>query len=143
MKFNGEFWFVAVLFVLVIMVSSYGGSSNFVPYNTDYTKFNGYPYHEGFVNSDPVSPENIQKTKSTGYKTTLLGFEGLFHAPYGDYKQNLIQDPVSHLPSSPDCVGSSNSLSNSTGALCFNSDVQRLFQTRGNNQTGSSFQIGH
>jgi hypothetical protein len=86
------------------------------------------------LNSSPVT-----NTLSSMPKKTTEGLTTLQGSTYG--KNNSI-DVISSLPSSPDCVGISSGLSNSTGGICISPEIKKLIQTRGLNSSKQDSQIG-
>jgi len=62
-----------------------------------------------------------------------------YSAKYGS-EGNI--DVISQLSSSPNCIGKSSGLSNSSGGICFTPQINQLLQTRGNNASGQPSQIG-
>jgi len=74
----------------------------------------------------PKNPESFDTLSSYSAK---YGLEG-----------NI--DVISQLSSSPNCIGKSSGLSNSSGGICFTPQINQLLKTRGNNASGQPSQIG-
>jgi hypothetical protein len=141
MKISIEFIVVVVLFFLILFICSHGGNSNFKPYDSSDSHFHGYPYVEGLTSAIQPAAVNPSTPSEAGlYTKPLLGFQGLYASPY---VQEKMIDPISQLPSSTECLGSSNGLSNSMGGICLTPEIRKLFHTRGDNQSGAPFQIGN
>lgn len=108
--------FILVVFVLLVLTSS---SMNYVPYYRDSRYLKAYPY-EGF----DAMPQN---------KSTLVS---------SDVNAAQTMDIFSSNPGSLECIGNSNSLTNSQGGLCLTKDQMKLMQTRGGNASGAPDKIG-
>lgn len=125
-----EFIFVVVVFILILFVSSYGSSFKVQPYVHTTSKLPQYPY-EGFLGTADISPEPILDKKSMELdapRSELLKGYSL-DEPERPY------DPIGNLSSSPDCIGKSSNLSNTTGGICFDNKTLELIHNRGGNQT--------
>ena len=124
-SFQPEFIFVVVVFLLILFVSSYGSSFKVQPYVSTNSKLPQYPY-EGF--SDKKNPEPIDTELDAPRSELLKGYS--LNEPERPY------DPISSvLTSSPECIGNSSNLSNSTGGICLDSKTLELIHNRGGNQT--------
>ena len=124
---NGEFIFVGIIFILILFVSTYGSSIEFVPYSFTSSKLPQYPY-EGFSNLNP-SPIDPQQQTNTDYdipRSEILSGSSLSNP-------SPVQDPISNLQGSPTCIGNSAGLTNSMGGLCLDSATIQQIKTRGNN----------
>jgi hypothetical protein len=125
---NGEFILVGIIFVLIIFVSMYGSSIQYVPYSFSSSKLPLYPY-EGFSNDINPLPVDNQKQTDTSFdihRSEILSGSSLSH-------ESNILDPVSKLPGSASCVGRSSNLSNSLGGICLDPATIQQMKTRGNN----------
>jgi len=124
---NGEFIFVGIIFILIMFVSTYGTSIQYVPYSFSSSKLSLYPY-EGFTNLNPL-PIDTQKQNDTSYdipRSEILSGSSLS-------KPSSVQDPISNLPGSASCIGNSAGLSNSLGGICLDPSTIQQIKTRGNN----------
>lgn len=124
---NGEFIFVGIIFILIMFVSTYGSSKNYVPYSFSPSTLPMYAY-EGFDNLNPL-PVDPQKQTDTTYdipRTELLSGSSLSNPA-------TIMNPISNLSGSADCIGNSSGLTNSLGGVCLDSATIQQIKTRGNN----------
>lgn len=129
--FQPEFIFVVVVFILILFVSSYGSSFKVQPFVHTTSKLPQYPY-EGFLGKADISPETIIDTKKSMVldaprSEVLKGYS--LDEPERPY------DLIGTLTSSPDCIGKSSNLSNTTGGICFDNKTLELVHNRGGNQT--------
>jgi hypothetical protein len=127
---NGEFIFLGIVFVLIMFVSIYGSSIQYVPYVFSSSKLHQYPY-EGFSGDNPLNPLpiNPQNQTNTAYdipRSELLSGSSLSNT-------NAILDPISNLPGKPSCIGNAAGLSNSLGGICLDAPTIQQIKTRGNN----------
>jgi len=128
--FQPEFIFVVVVFLLILFVSNYGSSNQFIPYVPTKSKLHEYPY-EGFVGD--ITPEPIDPSVASNPLLDVPRSELLQGYPLSKpYKTN---DPIGNLSSSHDCIGNASNLSNSTGGICLDKETIGLIKTRGGNQT--------
>ena len=105
---------------------------------------------EGMEGEEGMKHEGMkyEGMKHEGMKHEGMKHEGMNHEGFeglgtSDYNNNaFILDQFSSAVGSPECVGKSSGLSNSTGPLCLSEDQKRLLQTRGGNATGMDSQIG-
>ena len=131
---NGEFIFVGIIFILIIFVSTYGSSIEFVPYSfsSSSSQLPMYAY-EGIVGDKDLNPLPIdpQKQVDTSYDTPrseILSGSSLS-------KPSPILDPISNLQGSAGCVGNSAGLTNSKGGICLDPATIQQIKTRGTNFT--------
>lgn len=127
---NGEFIFLGIVFILLLFVSTYGSSIQYVPYSPASSHLPMYPY-EGFTTSEDLNPSGVDENKQadTSYdipRSKILTGSSLSHP-------SPILDPVSNLPGSPDCIGNSANLSNSLGGICLDATTIQQIKSRGNN----------
>ena len=141
-----EYYAVFFLFLLVIGMSIYKNGLGYMAFSPSNSTLKMYSY-ENFENafSEPThSAASVSETQGSVLQDTngVLGVfeaDGLKASPLDALP---LIDPVSMLKGNASCVGTSNGYSNSMGGLCLTPEVKAQFQTRGGNQTGSSFQIG-
>lgn len=144
LKLPMEYYIVFILFIVVLMMSVYGGGE-YTGYSS--TKSLDMYKYENFQNQfsqqahsaaavDGREPELSHDTKGV---LGIFEAEGLKASPID---ASPLVDPVSSLNGSPGCIGASNGYSNSLGGLCLTEDVKRQFQTRGGNQATGPAQIG-
>jgi hypothetical protein len=131
-----EYYIVIFLFIIVIFMSIYGNTFNYLG-NNDTKTLHMYPF-ENFTSgfSHPAQSAASVSGKETNVLEDSKGVLGVFEADglkAAPVDAPPLFDPVSKLKGSPNCTGISNGYSNSLGGLCFTEDVQKLFQTRGTN----------
>jgi len=132
---------IAVIVITVIILSMLCSCSRVRPYSPSTVFTHQYPY-EGFSTldylnkdsktSDLLVNDHVIDNPEAGDCKKVDGFNGLFCKPY--VADNKI-DKFSGLQGDPKCFGQSCGLSNSKGSLCLGSDLTKLLQTRGGNQT--------
>ena len=127
---NGEFIFVGIMFMLIMFVSTYGSSLQYIPYSFTNSELYMYPY-EGFSGDQDITPLYLdpQKQTDTSYdipRTELLSGCSLS-------QPNTIISRISDLPGSASCIGNSSGLTNSLGGICLDPDTIQQIKTRGNN----------
>ena len=152
MKFNisMEFLIVVFLFLIVMIISSYG-STRIQPFEAKSSTLSMFPYRDGFsdygasnaVTSDPTVKEpisnDIQNIKPNNDSETPDRMQKL---NWGEYGTEKLIDVVSELQGNSSCMKISAGLSNSKGYLCTTDNVQKLYKTRGGNASGQPSQIG-
>ena len=147
MKLNLLNIVLIVVFLFIILSVLLTSNTVVIPYTEStifkkefpYEGFSNYGNLDGSFNSDSVFTENSLSAPSGANCAKVYGMDGLFCAP-GIADKPL--DKFSALKSSKDCVGNSSGLSNSTGALCLDSDTAAMLKTRGGNMTSGDSQIG-
>jgi hypothetical protein len=127
---NGEFILVGVIFILILFVSTYGSSRDFVPYSFSSSRLPLYPY-EGFSGDRFLNPARTDPAKRSNPSLDLPRSEELSGAVLS--KCSPVMDKVSKLPGKPECIGNSAGLSNSRGGICLDADTIRQIKTRGRN----------
>lgn len=140
---------ISVIVISIIIFSMLCSCSKVLPYSPDTIFSHQYPY-EGFANLDYLN--NDAKNNDLIVNNHLLanqnaadckkvnGFSGLFCKP-GAADTKI--DKFSGVKGDNKCFGQSSGLSNSAGSLCLGTDLTRLLQTRGGNQTGGPDKIGN
>jgi hypothetical protein len=116
------------------------------PYSEDTIFAQQFPY-EGFSNYENVDStpntdsvvNDLLMQKSGAECTKVYGFNGLFCKPF---VADSTIDKFSAVKGDPSCYGKSSGLSNSTGSLCLDQNLQNMLRTRGGNQTGAPMEIG-
>jgi hypothetical protein len=146
-----EFYFVFVLFVMVIVFSTYGPYQQSMGYEAHdpsslYSKKRYYAeaytnYTEQPAKLNPGTTDGTPTNVNEDSKGALnvFGFDGLYASPYG--QENPI-DALHNVVGSPECIGKSSGYFDDRGGLCLTPETVRLFQTRGGNQSGVPAQIG-
>ena len=139
---------ISVIVISVIIFSMLCSCSTVRPYSPSTIFSHEYPY-EGFANleylnndaktNDLVVNKHLLENQNAADCKKVHGFNGLFCKP--GVADNKI-DKFSGVEGDSKCFGQSSGLSNSKGSLCLGSDLTRLLQTRGGNQTGGPSQIG-
>ena len=141
---------IAVIVVSAIIMSLICSCSGVVPYSSNSVFTHEYPY-EGFAGMSANYMNNDPKQSDSGVTNLLMnnpnsfdckkvhGFDGLYCKP--DAAAAKI-DKFSDAQGDTKCFGQSSGLSNSKGSLCLGSDLTKLLQTRGGNQTGGPDQYG-
>jgi len=125
MKF-GYIIIIVLLFLILLFFSNFWFLRNsYRPYYSNSIFRKEYPYEPfSSVPSVSSSPPNVKPNPDNSL------FQGTdFNTP----EKPL--DLFSQLKSSPECVGSSAGLYNSTGGLCLSSDAMNALKTRGGNQS--------
>lgn len=134
MKFGYISLIVLLVVVLLILSNFWFLTNSYTPYYSNSIFRKEYPY-EPFSTlptissslSTPSVPVAPPAAKPTTDNSLFQGAD--FNAP----EKPL--DLFSQLKSSPECVGSSAGLYNSTGGLCLSSDAMKALKTRGGNQS--------
>jgi hypothetical protein len=141
---------ISVIVVSVLIVSILCSCSTVLPYSPESLFTRQYPY-EGFHGMSISYTNNDSKQSDSGITSFLLnepnrfdckkvhGIDGLFCKP--DSAPSKL-DKFSDVKGDSKCDGQSSGLSNSKGGLCLGSDLTRLLQTRGGNQTSGPDQYG-
>jgi len=135
---NVEFIIVGVIFILILFVSNYGSCGQVMPYSHISSELYPYPY-EGFASREfqgtqnEITPSAIDPSNQKKLSFDAPRSEFLQGADYS--KKSEIIDTISQLPSSPECIGNSGNLSNSTGGICLDNSTLKLIKTRGNNHS--------
>jgi hypothetical protein len=127
---NGEFILVGVIFILILFVSTYGSSRDFVPFAFSSSKLPLYPY-EGFSGDQHLNPSPIDPAKQADTSLDIPRPEILTGSALSN--TNPIVDKVSQLPGKPECIGNSANLSNSRGGICLDAETIHQIKTRGAN----------
>ena len=146
MKFLLEHYVVIGLFIVVLMISSYGPfHHSFMSANSrfhkSYSQFEGFENYPESINShvNPASLTAGNVEKDNSGSLSVFGFDGLYSAPLS---KDVPIDPLYNAMGSPTCTGASSGYSDSRGGLCLSQPMVRLFNTRGGNQSGAPSQIG-
>jgi hypothetical protein len=146
LKLPIEYYVVFILFLIVIGMSIYGNGAGYRAFAPRSKHLNLYNY-ENFQNQFqlPVhGAANVSKTEASVMQDTkgplgIFEAQGLKAAPLDAPSLN---DPVSKLKGSPECVGQSSGYSNSLGGLCLSDEVKKQFSSRGGNSSSGEMQIG-
>jgi hypothetical protein len=150
MKTNPPYVLIAVIFVVVIVYSTFVSSHSVRPHYMNTLFPRSYPY-EGFRSHySPLEYSSNPNQQALDSHTSYLihnsdvacrkvyGFDGLYCNP--ETTDNHL-DIYSDAQGSLNCTGSG--LSNSKGSLCLDKNMTHLLTTRGGNQTTGGPQIGH
>ena len=138
---------LAVVIFTIIAATLLISTTVVQPYSEDTIFAKQFPY-EGFSNygnsnnDKPNTDAGIDKfliQNSGADCTKVYGFDGLFCKP--NVADSSI-DKFSEVKGDPSCFGKSSGLSNSMGSLCLDSNMAKMLQTRGGNQTGAPMEIG-
>jgi hypothetical protein len=147
MKLSSGFLFTIVILLVIMVITLWNSTMNFVPYNKNMSAAHQYPY-EGFHGMKPYSyttyPNNVSIDSMNRYdiekqKTDCSKIKGdLFCGPGFNYPNVDIYSLAKGGCEPTNASG----LSNSMGWLCLDKNMIGMLQTRGGNQTGAAYQIG-
>jgi hypothetical protein len=147
MKLSSGFLFTIVILLVIVVITLWNSTVNFVPYS----KNAGYAHqysNEGFHGMKPYSyttyPNNASIDSMNRFDIQKQNMA------CSKLKGDLFCNPEFKWPTMDiyslakgGCDGTNASgLSNSKGWLCLDKAMTSMLQTRGGNQTGADYQIG-
>jgi len=147
MKLSSGFLFTIVILLVIVVVTLWNSTVNFVPYSKNAGYSQNYAL-EGFHGMKPYSyttyPNNVSIDSMNRYDIQKQ------KADCSKIKGNLYCEPGFNYPNvdiyslaKGGCEGTNASgLSNSMGWLCLDKNMTNMLQTRGGNQTRAASQIG-
>jgi len=147
MKLSSGFLFTIVILLVIVVVTLWNSTVNFVPYSKNAGYSQNYAL-EGFYGMKPYSyttyPNNVSIDSMNRYDIQKQ------KADCSKIKGNLYCEPGFNYPNvdiyslaKGGCEGTNASgLSNSMGWLCLDKNMTNMLQTRGGNQTRAASQIG-
>ena len=143
MRFKFEFYFVAVAFIVVMWIATYGSTHyGYIDTYGNRSSLHLYPFQDGFEGGAtgvlPVSdqivaditPQEINKVKEQNPDPIQNAFDNN-KLKGADYSSIDPVDPMSKLDSSMTCEPSG--LTKGGGNLCLTEDIKSQLSTRGSN----------
>jgi len=147
MKLSSGFLFTLFILLVIVVITLWNSTVNFIPYSKNLSSVHDFPY-EGFHGMKPYSyttyPNNVSIDSMNRYDIQKQNMA------CSKIKGDLFCNPEFKAPTvdiyslaKGGCEGTNASgLSNSMGWLCLDKNMTNMLQTRGGNQTGAASQIG-